>query len=156
MKRIFMAAFAVALTLGAASISQAQTTQGEHKDHHERAGHAQLRKGPGGRGHRPMAMLFRDINLTQEQKDQIRALHRKNMPQDAREKLEETREKMKALREKGDTAELRELRQEVREKMKERHEEMLKEIRAILTPEQRVQFEKNVARARQHHQRGKR
>jgi Spy/CpxP family protein refolding chaperone len=146
MNRKIMAAFTVALTLGAASLSQAQTAQGEHKEHGEHADH--MKRGPGGRGRGgPMGMLLRNLDLTQQQKDQIRALHEKNMPEDAGKKSDEVREKARAARERGDTAEVRKIRTEVQGRMKEQHERMLSEVRNILTPAQRTQFDKNVAEA---------
>jgi Spy/CpxP family protein refolding chaperone len=126
MRRTIMAGMALALTLGVASVSQAQQTDhskadsahhGEHMQRGERGG----RGGPG--------MLLKGIDLTDAQKAQIKALHeQQGRPSDVQR---EQREKMRA-------------------EMQERHEKMLTEVRSILTPAQREIFEKNVADMKEH------
>lgn len=131
MKHSLIAGLALALTLGMSTVSEAQQ-----------------RRGPGQGGRDGMAMLFRGIELTDAQKEQLKALRGKQGPAArGREQFEKQREEARALREKGDTAGIRKLREEARDEMRSRNEQMLKDVRSILTPAQREVFEKNIAEA---------
>lgn len=130
MRRTIVAGIALALTVSFASVSSAQEMkQGER--HARRGG---------------VAFLLKGIELTDQQKDQLKALHQKE-GRNAADKagFEKKREEMKAARAKGDTASLRAFRMASREQMKQRHEQRLDQVRAILTPAQREVFEKNLA-----------
>jgi protein CpxP len=127
MKRTIVAGLALVLTLGAVSASDAQQTR------------------RGARGGDQMAMLFKDIDLTDQQKEQLKALREKQGPRGDREGFQARRAEMRELREKGDTAAIRQFREEMRGEMQQRHTQMLQDVRSILTPAQREQFEKNVA-----------
>ena len=115
MKRTIMAGMVLALTLGVASVSNAQQADRQSKPdsaHHD--GH--MKRGGGHRG-----MLLKGIDLTEAQKDQLKALHQKQ----------------------GEVR--REQREKMRGEMQEHHAKMLDEVRALLTPAQKEVFEKNVA-----------
>ena len=90
----------------------------------------------------PMGMfrMFRDLNLTDAQKQQIKAIMDSNKPDQA------TMDQMKAIREsrKSGTeltadqkAQLKALRQQQAEKMRSVHEQVMN----VLTPEQKAQLE---------------
>ncbi|MGQ0560923.1 MAG: Spy/CpxP family protein refolding chaperone [Gemmatimonadota bacterium] len=134
MKRKIVLGVALAMTLAAASASQAQEAQPEKKDHKAHAEHMQRASGGG-----PLGMLLEGIELTAEQRQQIQA---------AREKLGEGRARGEH-RGQTDGPVSREDREKARAEMKQHHERMLTEIRALLTPEQREVFDKNVEQARE-------
>lgn len=142
MRRTIVAGLALALTLGAASVSSAQ--QGK------RGGGEMRRDG--------MGMMFKGIELTDAQKEQLKAVREKHgMGEAMKTQMQAQHEAMKALRENGDTAALRAMRLQMREQMKARqeqmrqhHEAMISDVRGILTPEQRAIFDKNVTTAKEH------
>jgi periplasmic protein CpxP/Spy len=133
MTRTLVAGLVLALTFGGASVSNAQ-----HSEHGRRDGK---------NGH--VAYLLKGIELTDAQKEQLKALRQTHRPEGAdKAAMEKKHEQVKAARERGDTAALRALRSEFHGQMKERHEAMLTSMRSILTPAQREIFEKNLAEGR--------
>ena len=98
------------------------------------------RDGKGGDMHRMGGMMgFRDLNLTDAQKAQIKTIHDANRPDPG------TLQEMKTLRDAKrngtitpeQTEQLKALRKQQREKMESVHQQVL----AILTPEQRQQLD---------------
>jgi Spy/CpxP family protein refolding chaperone len=121
-------------------------------------------KGWGHGGHRRGGMsahLAQKLNLTDAQKDQMKALHR-SFREDNKaffETMRQTRQEMKAAREAGDTAKVESLKatfQSQRAQMKQLHDAQKEKFLAILTPEQRTQFDaleaERDARRQQHQQ----
>jgi periplasmic protein CpxP/Spy len=115
-------------------------------------------KGPGGRegrgfgrhGHRgPGAGMFRGLDLTEAQKDQLKALHEQQ-----REAMKPAMEQQKALRDQirqalesanPDATRIGQLEiqaHRLRQQMKAEHEKMRDSFVNILTPEQKAQWEK--------------
>ena len=129
MIRIRSAAFGAALVFGLAATAGAQSGQGQQgrPADGQRAEQAGRRAGPG-------MMLLRGIELTEEQKAQIKELN-------ARQQTE--RQALRKDRGEGrpDSTEMAAMRS-----LNERHAVA---VRAILTAEQRVTFDKNVAEARE-------
>jgi protein CpxP len=120
--------------------NQGQTTQ--RRDKFERRGGFGRRDGAGPRHAGPEAMLreFRDLNLTDTQKAQIKSILDANKPDQA------TMDQMKALREsrKNGTeltadqkAQLKALRQQQAQNMRSVHEQVMN----VLSPEQKAQLE---------------
>jgi Spy/CpxP family protein refolding chaperone len=138
MKRTIVAGLALAFTLGGATLSNAQQSERGDRD--------------GRRG--GMGFLMKGIELTDAQKDQIKALHKQEGAATDKAEMEKRHEAVKAARERGDTAALRTFRTEMMEHRKQRHEAMLTSVRAILTPAQREVFEKNVAAMQERMKRG--
>ena len=131
MRRTIMASMVLALTLGVASVSNAQHAKRGERD---------------GRG---VAYLLKGIELTDAQKTQLKALHQDKGPIAAdKASFEKKREEMKAARQRGDTAAVRAFRSQFQEQMKQRHDAMLTSVRGILTPAQREIFEKNLVEGR--------
>ena len=106
----------------------------------------------GGRGHRGpgrMGMMggLRGIELTDAQKEQLKAIHEANKPNEAT--MTEMRTIMAAKRDgtitEEQTARLQSLRTEQRTKM----ESVRMQIEAILTPEQKAQIEQKKAEMKQ-------
>ena len=136
MRKIAMLVALVA-TVGA-GVAQAQTDgppQG-------RGGRGRGPGGPGGIG-----MLLRGITLTDAQKATLETLR-----QSDREAMEQNREQNQALfeqirtaRQSGDTATANRLMREQRTKMDAQRDKHAAAVRAILSAEQQVQFDKNVA-----------
>lgn len=121
-------------------------------------------KGWGHGGHHRGAMSMRlaqTLNLTDAQKDQMKALHR-SFREDNKaffQTMRQTRQEMKAAREAGDTAKVESLKaafQSQRAQMKQLHDAQQEKFLSILTPEQRTQFDtlkaERDARRQQHQQ----
>lgn len=146
MRRTIVAGLALALTLGAASVSSAQ--QGQRGDR-------EMRRDGMGMG---MGMMFKGIELTDAQKAQLKDVREKHgMGEAMKTQMKAQHEAMKAVREKGDTAAMRAMRSQMQEQMKQRHEQMqqhhdamISDVRGILTPAQREVFDKNVTTAKEH------
>ena len=136
-------AFAFALAVGTAGVAGAQ---GAGRAEGPRAAHDSTHRGGfEGRGHRggPEHMLLRGITLSADQQAQLKSLgERRRQEWEAQRKDGQARPE----RQRGDTTGLGALRA----KMEQQREQHLAEIRNILTPDQRVQFDKNVAELKAH------
>ena len=106
------------------------------------------------RGGAPDGFLLRGITLSDAQKIQLRELRKTDHA-----KLETNREGAKsqmgearAARQRGDTAAARAIAQRNRQVMAQEREQHVAAVRSILTVEQRVQFDKNVAELKQRQQ----
>jgi Spy/CpxP family protein refolding chaperone len=115
MKAITIAALAIALCAGTTSVARAQ-------------GQAE----PQGQGRGMGGMLLKDITLTDAQKAQIKTIREKYMPQQM-----ELRKAVQATGGPPDDA--------TRTKMMDLNTKQSAEIRAILTADQQVTFDKNAA-----------
>jgi Spy/CpxP family protein refolding chaperone len=120
MKAIQTAALAVALCAGMTSIAAAQGQP-------EPQGQGAMRRGEGMGG-----MLLKDITLTDAQKAQIKTIREKYMPQQM-----ELRKAAQAVGGPPDEA--------TRAKMMDLQSKQSAEIRAVLTADQQVVFDKNAA-----------
>jgi Spy/CpxP family protein refolding chaperone len=103
------------------------------------------------RGGGPDGFLLRGITLSETQKTQLDQLRTSE-----RQRMEATRtagkarvEQVREARQRGDTAAMRAEGQKRREEMQRMREQHVAAVRAILTPEQRVQLDKNVAELKQ-------
>ena len=139
---------ALALVLGATTVASAQ---GQNRAERQRGVQADsgFRRGPAGRGVRGgEGFLLRGITLTAEQKTRIAAIGEKERKAfEAKRPKGEKREKGErgAQRQRGDSAAFAARRAE----MEKRREQHVAELRAVLTSEQRVVFDKNVAEMKQ-------
>lgn len=147
----------LAVALGAFGIlASAQTTEtpaadGTKVEKHDRKGHFGKRGGKRGgmrHGMRGGMGMLRGIELTDAQKEQIKAIHEANKPTGENKALfDQIRETRKA----GGTiteeqkAQLKTLREAQKAKMQGVHEQIL----AILTPEQKTQLEAKKAEMKQ-------
>ncbi len=120
MKAIRMATLAIALCAGTTSVAAAQ---GEPE---RQQGQGEMRRG-GGMG----GMLLKDIKLTDAQKDQIKTIREKYVPQQL-----ELRRVVQSAGGPPDEA--------TRAKMVELQTQQSAEIRAILTPDQQKTFDHNL------------
>jgi Spy/CpxP family protein refolding chaperone len=124
------------MLVGVAGVSAAQSTGTPRRPD---AGEFR-RGGPGGRGG-----FGRDLNLTDAQKAQIKAIRQKYQPQNEalRTQAKPYMEAAKAARQKGDTVAFRSNMEKARQLSQNasfRTQEQA-EIRAILTPEQQAKFD---------------
>lgn len=117
MKVIRIAALAAALCVGMTSIAAAQGTEPAQ-------GQARGGRGMGG-------TLLKDITLTDAQKEQVKTIREKYLPQQV-----ELRKSAQATGSMDDAA---------RAKMADLQNKQAAEIRAILTADQQAQFDKNLA-----------
>ncbi len=135
------------MVFGVAGVSAAQTPttpkpradSGEYRRGPRPDG--QFRRGPGG-GHG----FGRDLNLTDAQKTQMKAIHQKYQPQNQalRDRAKPFMEAARTARQKGDSVAFRTNIEKARQVMQSgqsiRTQETA-EIRAILTPEQKARFD---------------
>jgi protein CpxP len=153
MSRLNAAALGAALLIGIAGVSGAQTPSGQApgvKARGERGHDGQGRGMRGPRGGRRGGFgrgFARDLNLTDAQRTQIRAIHDKYRPrlEAVRQQLKSQSDAARALRQKGDTAGARAAFQRLRTDMQARiqpiHQQEQTEIRNLLTAEQRAKFD---------------
>jgi Spy/CpxP family protein refolding chaperone len=120
MKAIRIATLAAALCVGMTSVAAAQGAPPQGQ------GQGEMRRG-GGMG----GMLLKDITLTDAQKDQVKTIREKYMPQ-----LMEIRKASQATGAPDEAS---------RTKMMDLQNKQAAEIRAILTADQQVTFDKNLA-----------
>jgi len=123
MKAIRIATLAAALCVGMTSVAAAQGAEPPKQGQ----GQGEVRRG-GGMG----GMLLKDITLTDAQKDQIKTIREKYVPQQL-----ELRKAAQAVGGPPDEA--------TRTKMVDLQTKQAAEIRAILTADQQVTFDKNLA-----------
>jgi Spy/CpxP family protein refolding chaperone len=121
MKAIRIATLAAALCVGMTSIAAAQSTEPSQQ------GQGEMRRG-GGMG----GLLLKDITLTDAQKAQVKTIREKYLPQQL-----ELRKAVQATGGPPDEA--------TRAKMMDLQSKQAAEIRASLTADQQIQFDKNLA-----------
>jgi len=119
MKAIRIATLAAALCVGMTTVAAAQGTPQQ--------GQGEMRRG-GGMG----GMLLKDITLTDAQKEQVKTIREKYLPQQL-----ELRKSAQAVGGPPDEA--------TRSKMMDLQSKQAAEIRAVLIADQQVQFDKNLA-----------
>jgi Spy/CpxP family protein refolding chaperone len=120
MKAIRIATLAAALCVGMTTVAAAQSTE------------PQQGQGEGRRGGRMGEWLLKDITLTDAQKEQVKTIREKYLPQQV-----ELRKSVQATGGPPDEA--------TRAKMMDLQQKQADEIRAILTADQQAVFDKNVA-----------
>lgn len=139
MKRYLFTAMAVAATMAAPAL-YAQTTTVTAQPAPVAGAPMMKHQGP---GHNKM---MAELNLTDAQKAQIKAIHAKYAPQikAEREKMRPQMEAARAARAKGDTSAVRADRANARTAMgpmQQVHQQEMAEVRAILTPAQQQKFD---------------
>ena len=138
------------MIVGVAGVSAAQSAT-TPPSRGPRSGQMQGRRGPGGGG------FGRDLNLTDAQKAQVKAIRQKYQPQNEalRTQAKPFMDAARAARQKGDSAAARSNMEKARQVMQGgqsyRTQEMAK-IRTILTPDQQAKFD---ARQKSMAERGK-
>ena len=139
------------MVLGVAGVSAAQSPTtpktGADSGYHRHGARpdGQFRRGPGGGG-REGRGFGRDLNLTDAQKTQIKAIRQKYQPQTQtlHDRAKPFMEAARAARQKGDSAAFRSNMEKARAVMQSGqsvHAQEMAEIRAILTPDQQAKFD---------------
>ena len=149
MRKTVVMALGLAASLATVAAAQQQQPGAEpprREDH--RGGRFEGRDGG------PRGLLFKDIKLTDAQKTQLKELRKAEHDKFAanRDQWKKEREELKAARQRGDTVAVKAIRDRQRATMEQARSQQLEAIRNILTPEQRVQFDKNVAELKQREQ----
>lgn len=144
-KSMFMG-FGLALALAGTAAAQ---QQGPDRPKGPESGERAKR---GVRGERDGAgFLLRGITLTEAQRTQLQALRQSERAgnEARREQMKKVFDEARAARERGDTAAARAIMQRNRQQMTQAREQHIAAIRNVLTAEQRVQFDRNVAELKQ-------
>jgi Spy/CpxP family protein refolding chaperone len=142
MRRSVLAGLGLVLSVaGTAAAQQPQDGQRTPRPRAERAGQMDGRRG-GADG-----LLLKGITLTEGQRTQIAQLRKSQMEQARadRQKNGDQREQVRAARERGDTVAVRKAVEARRQVMEQQRAQHVAAIRNLLTADQRVQFDKNVA-----------
>jgi len=152
-KSIFMG-LGLALSLAGVAAAQQAGSDAPRRDRGGQQG------GPGGRfGQGGQGLLLKDITLSDAQKaqlEQLRESQKANM-QANHDAMKKQWEEARAARQRGDTAAARTIMERNRPAMEAARAQQIAAIRNILTADQRVQFDKNVADLKQREaQRGQR
>ena len=126
------------MLVGVAGVSAAQSQTAPAKPdsgHYRRGGHGGEFRGRGEFG--------RDLNLTEAQKTQIKAIRQKYQAQNqaARTQAKPFIDAARAARQKGDTAAFRSNMEKARQVGQANRTQEMAEIRAVLTPEQQAKFD---------------
>jgi Spy/CpxP family protein refolding chaperone len=141
------------MIVGVAGISAAQSTATPPQRGTRAGSQMQARKGHGG------GEFGRDLNLTDAQKAQIKAIRAKYQPQNEalRAQTRPLIEAARAARQKGDTAAFRsnmEKAHQLQQGASFRAQEKA-EIRAVLTPDQQAKFDAREKSRGEHREKGK-
>ena len=143
-KSILMGLGLAGMLAGVAAAQQPGADAPKRDRSEDHRGRGEFRGGPGG-------LLLKDINLTDAQKTQLKQLHESQRAQfDAnREQMKKQMDEVRAARQRGDTAAVRAIMERNRPAMEARRQQDIAALRNILTADQRVQFDKNVAALKQ-------
>ena len=172
MARLRTALFGLALLAGSASIAAAQTaTPGTppaagRQDSVRRRPHGDMKHGKRAGGGRGMRALFRGVQLTPEQRTQVRQIAAKYQPQrqELAKSMQPAMADVRAARQRGDSAAAKAAfarTADTRAKLQALRDQQLRDVRAILTPTQQQAFDRNVTQVKermekQHQNRGRR
>ena len=146
-KTALLAALGIALS-AAAAMAQSPVPAGPlpQQQHARGAWQNGRRQGEG------VGALLKGITLTDAQKAQVKQLRQKEggtMQQGRTGAQANLRQQIQAARQRGDSVAARQLMAQARGQMEARRDQQIAAIRAILTPAQQEQFDKNVAQAKQ-------
>lgn len=142
MRKQIIMGLGLALTIAGTAAAQQQDAKRGHREH---AGE-QRGQGMRGRGG-PDGLLLKGIELTEGQRAQIAQLGKsqREAMQARRGQGQTQRSEVRAARERGDTAAIRAVMTKNRQAMGQERAQHIAAIRNILTTDQRVQFDRNVA-----------
>ncbi|QQE11970.1 Spy/CpxP family protein refolding chaperone [Planctomycetota bacterium] len=127
---------------------EARQQDGSQKEMHDKHGNKRgnVRK-----------IIFKDIELTADQKEQIKEIHqeataeRKEWNEENRDKLDSLKEKLRDARKAGDKEEAAKIHKEIKTLMETgpRRSETFEAVKNVLTADQVEQFEKNIEKLRE-------
>jgi Spy/CpxP family protein refolding chaperone len=141
MRKSILVGLGLALSLAGTAVAQQPQDGQDGRRGGKRAGQVDGRRGG------PDGLLLKDINLTAAQRTQIAQLRQsqRDQMQSNREKNRTQFDELRAARERGDTAAVRKAFEARRAVMQQERDRHIVAVRNLLTAEQRVQFDKNVA-----------
>jgi Spy/CpxP family protein refolding chaperone len=144
MRKSILMGLGLAVSVASTAIAQQDTVRGQRGKGPDRGGQFDRR---GGQRGGPMGLLLKDITLTEAQRTQIAQLRKTERDQmEARRTQRQGEfEKVREARQRGDTAAVRVAMQQRRQEMEQERARDIAAVRQILTADQRVQFDKNVA-----------
>ncbi len=137
----------------AAESKEGKPDRGERKGKHGPHGD----RGPRGHGHRFIRALFKDIDLTEDQRVEVREIMEAGRDEmeawrdEHRDQIKALREQMREAHQAGDDEKAAEVREQLRTLFESRPkpEDRADEIREVLTPEQTEQFDQNIEAIKQ-------
>jgi Spy/CpxP family protein refolding chaperone len=146
MRKTIIMGLGLALSLAGTAAAQRPGPDGPRRPK------AEGERGDKGRGHfGPGGFLLRDITLSDAQKTQLQALRTTEREQmDARrDEMKKQFDEARAARQRGDTTAARAIMGRQRQQREQLRDQHIAVVRNLLTAEQRVQFDKNVAEMKQ-------
>jgi Spy/CpxP family protein refolding chaperone len=148
MKRLLMIALAVTVTvLWGAAMALAEPAEGQTRDKQgDRAERKHKRPGP-----HPLRGLFKDVNLTDEQKTQVKEALQGLKPSDEdRQKMQELRKQFRQAVKDKDLEKAQQVREQMKELRGEPGAKLIDALDDILTEEQLAQVKENMKSMREH------
>ena len=140
MRTSILVGLGLALSVAGTAVAQQPQDRQRPPRGGERVGEMKGRRGG------PDGLLLRDITLTEGQRTQIAQLRKTQRDAMAnREKNRAQFDELRAARQRGDTAAVRKAFETRRAAMQQEREQHIAAVRNLLTAEQRVQFDRNVA-----------
>jgi protein CpxP len=136
----------LALVVGAAGAAAAQSTPNARPDTTQRD-HRRWGGERGGHRGGSDGMLLRGINLTDAQKDRLKAIRKEQEPEmkKTREQFGAVTKEAREARERGDTTTARAKMEQVRAQMERQREHQIATLRTILNADQQKQLDANIA-----------
>ena len=147
--------FGLALVVGAAGAAAAQSTPNARPDTTQRD-HRQWDGEHGGRRGGPGGMLLEGINLTDAQKERLKAIRKEQEPEmkKTREQFSAVMKEAREARERGDTATARAKMEPVRAQMERLRDQQIATLRTILNADQQKQLDANIAAMKERREQG--
>ena len=147
--------FGLALVVGAAGAAAAQSTPNARPDTTQRD-HRQWDGEHGGRRGGPGGMLLEGINLTDAQKERLKAIRKEQEPEmkKTREQFSAVMKEAREARERGDTASARAKMEQVRGQMERQRDQQIATLRTILNADQQKQLDANIAAMKERREQG--
>jgi Spy/CpxP family protein refolding chaperone len=141
MRNRFLVGLGLALSVSGAAAAQQPGHDSTHAKREQDGSRARdSRRGPEG-------LLLRGITLSDAQKAQLQSMRQADRAkfEANRDQAKKRFEEFRSARERGDTVAARAIMQRNRADMEKARDDRLAAVRNVLTAEQRVQFDKNVA-----------
>ena len=149
MRKSILMGLGLALSVAGTAIAQQGSQDTQRPPRGERGGErgGQMDGRRGG----PDGLLLKDITLTEGQRTQIAQLRKtqRDQMEASRDKNKGQSDELRAARQRGDTVALRKAFEARRQAMEQERARHIAAVRNLLTAEQRVQFDKNVAELKQ-------
>ena len=147
--------FGLALVVGAAGAAAAQSTPNARPDTTQRD-HRKWDGEHGGRRGGLGGMLLKGINLTDAQKDRLKAIRKEREPEmkKTREQFGVVMKEAREARERGDTATARAKMEQVRGQMERQRDQQIATLRTILNADQQKQLDANIAAMKERREQG--